>query len=99
MGTRAIITFKDADQTIHVYKHWDGNPENILELIDKSKALAWTLPRFEADEFAAAFVATAKTGSGDVRLLSGKAYPDMGQEYHYVVTLKIGRLDVKVKEV
>lgn len=66
MSTRCNVVVKDEYQSIQLYKHYDGYPENMLPLIQKSTALAWDLPRFEADDFAAAFVATAKTGSGDV---------------------------------
>ena len=54
MGTRAVYTFLDDRGTHHVYKHWDGYPEGRTSntfLSQRSKA--WSLPRFEADEFAA----------------------------------------------
>ena len=94
MATRAIYTFKDSDQSIHVYKHWDGYPECALKFIAKALPYAWELPRFEPDEFAAAFVAgNKKNRDGDVRLLDcGSNVPDVGQEYHYIVTVQGGRL-------
>lgn len=95
MATRAIYTFKDSDQTIHVYKHWDGYPESALKFIANALPFAWPMPRFEADDFAAAFVAANKPagGGGDVRLMDcGSSVPDVGQEYHYIVTVQGGRL-------
>lgn len=99
MGTRAVITVKDAENTFHIYKHWDGNPENILELLERARKLAWPAPRFEADEFAAAVVATLKDQPGDVRLVQGVKRPDLGQEYEYTVVLKGGKINVTAKAV
>jgi len=98
MGTRCLIKFKDEYNTFTVYKHWDGYPSNILPLIEKAKTKAWELPRFEADEFATAFISVAKPdkGGGDVRLCNNNA--DLGQEYIYTVSLKDNKLDVKVDE-
>lgn len=96
MGTRAVITFIDEDNTFHVYKHWDGNPENILRCIEEAKKFAWELPRFEADEFAAAFVgATKYPGGGDIRLTH--SYEDHGDlEYRYEVREVDGELEVLI---
>lgn len=89
MSTRAVYTFKDNDSTVHVYKHCDGYPKGAAVNIAAALPWAWQLPRFEADEFAAAFVAGCKTdpkinggkkpgdkyGGGDLRLLpSGSIY-------------------------
>lgn len=68
MSTRAMYTFTDQHDTIHVYKHFDGYPEGAAEFITAALALAWPLPRFEADDFAAAFVAANKDSGGNVRL-------------------------------
>src|SRR6185503_19184671 len=95
MGTRCIMTFADNDSEFYVYKHWEGDPETINELIEAAKSKAWPLPRFEADEFAAAFVAVAKTGEGDVRIAQDPAkFGDMGASYLYKVTCKNGKLSV-----
>lgn len=72
MSTRACYIFKDADgDTSTVYVHGDGYPSWAWRYFRDTIAsgLAWTLPRFEADEFAAAFVATVKTRPGSVRLI------------------------------
>ena len=60
MSTRAIYTFYDSANEVHVYKHHDGYPytgglhngETFegggLVWIKDAKAFAWDLPRFEA---------------------------------------------------
>lgn len=66
MSTRAIYTFHDDDDAYHVYKHHDGYPWPAavggFAHIRAALTLAWPLPRFEPDEFAAAFVAMSKMG-------------------------------------
>lgn len=65
MSTRAVYTFTDANkETFHVYKHHDGYPSGACEWIEAAKGRAWPLPRFEADEFGAAFVAANKPNDG-----------------------------------
>src|SRR4051794_36529103 len=64
MSTRALYTFicpGRKQDTFHVYKHHDGYPKGAAEAIANALPLAWQLPRFEADEFAAAFVAGNKS--------------------------------------
>lgn len=85
MSTRAVFSFKDQDGKFHVYKHHDGYPSGAVEAIGSALKNAWPLPRFEADEFAAAFVAANKTSPGGVRLTGGPAkHGDL--EYYYMVT-------------
>ena len=66
MSTRACYRFiSDEGPTgwpgpITVYKHSDGYPSGAAEWIEAAKEYAWPLPRFEHDEFAAAFVAANK---------------------------------------
>lgn len=61
MSTRALYTFRDQSNAWNVYKHHDGYPSGAAEIItDAIDYFAWTLPRFEADEFACAFIAAAK---------------------------------------
>jgi hypothetical protein len=94
MGTRAIYTFIDRHQRHTVYKHWDGYPYQACHFIADALALAWPLPRFEADEFAAAFVAANKKIAGDVRLTSS---PDrLGVTYAYEIRCLAGRLHVRI---
>lgn len=87
MSTRAIYTFYDSDNEIHVYKHHDGYPYckfpdqysfirsgegGGLVWINDAKGFAWDLPRFEADEFAASFVKANKSVGGGVRLIGNQ---------------------------
>lgn len=77
MSTNAIYFFDDTFQndrgTINicaVYKHYDNYPEGAASHIEAAKDYAWRLPRFEADEFASAFVAANKNkNGGEVRLI------------------------------
>lgn len=95
MSTRATYEFKDQHDSFTIYKHCDGYPEGGLQWIAKALPHAWPLPRFEADEFAAAFVAANKADGGDVRITTGRqAHGDT--EYHYVVTERDGKLFVQI---
>ena len=109
MSTRAIYTFSDEDTApIHVYKHHDGYPyasynsgrgeAGGLLWIKKAKELAWELPRFEADEFAAAFVAANKTEAGGCRLITTEhPWEYAGNpEYWYKIKSAVPALDVWV---
>ena len=98
MGTRAVYTFIDADVSFSVYKHWDGYPRSACRFIAKALPLAWPLPRFEADEFAAAFVAANKEEPGNVYLTSGPyAHGDLA--YSYEVSCREEQLHVRITEV
>ena len=98
MGTRAVYTFIDQDQCHSVYVHWDGYPRWACRFIAKALSLAWPLPRFEADEFAAAFVAANKQQPGNVRLTSGPdAHADLA--YTYAVSCRDGQLHVCITAV
>ncbi len=71
MGTRAIYKFRDGDDECYVYKHYDNYPQGAVHFIEAAKGFAWKLPRFEADEFASAFVAANKDkDGGGIRLVS-----------------------------
>ena len=69
MGTRAVYTFKSHGESFHVYKHWDNQPICAAGFISAACLKAWDLPRFEADEFSAGFIAANKEKPGDVRLI------------------------------
>ena len=62
MSTRALYTFRSGDgsEEHHVYVHSDGYPTGAADKIVSALEYAWPLPRYEADEFAAAFVAANK---------------------------------------
>ena len=97
MGTRAIYQFtdlEDTDDQCFVYKHYDNYPQGAVEFIENAKAYAWELPRFEADEFASAFVAANKNPKGgEVRLVNAR-FKDREEmleahdwcDYYYVIS-------------
>lgn len=98
MSTRAMYTIVgDDDERFNVYIHCDGYPSGALDHIKAALPLAWGLPRFEADEFAAAFVAGNKTGGGHVRLMHDgppKKVAPGDIEYRYEIICKNGGLFV-----
>lgn len=64
MSTRALYTFKGktAADTWNVYKHHDGNPSGAANVLKTAiDWFAWKAPRYEADEFAASFIAAGKS--------------------------------------
>ena len=89
MSTRAIYTFIEKGARFNVYKHYDGYPGGALCAIRAALPFAWPLPRYEACEMAAAFVAGSKTeGGGGVYLMPGGAPKTVAPsdiEYRYVV--------------
>ena len=63
MSTRALYSFigETAADSWNVYKHSDGYPTGAAETLQNAvKYFAWQLPRYEPDEFAAAFIAAGK---------------------------------------
>jgi hypothetical protein len=71
MSTRACYRFfpsngpNDWPGVVTVYKHSDGYPSGAAEAIEAALPYAWPLPRFEPDEFAAAFVRGNKKSTED----------------------------------
>ena len=97
MSTRAVYTFIDEDNHHHVYKHHDGYPSGAIEFILKALDKSWPLPRFEADEFAASFIAANKGSAGGVRLTTGpSAHGDLS--YRYEITVKEDKLYTRIFE-
>lgn len=107
MSTRAVYTFKGFGEEYHVYKHYDGYPSGAARWIGNALAFAWDPPRYEPDEFAAAFVAGNKTGGGDVRLMSSRRqacdvefgytiYPLANQQKEAFPSLNVGELLIDV---
>lgn len=93
MSTRACYSFTDEMGTFHVYKHHDGYPSGAAKAIQNALPLAWPLPRFEASDFGAAFVAGNKKGDypgGSVRLMQSGPIEDVAPEdiaYRYEIWL------------
>lgn len=84
MSTRAIYTFKGFGETHHVFKHHDGYLSGAADALNNALAYAWDMPRYEPDEFAAAFVAGNKQSPGGVRLAKTQtAFCDV--EFAYVI--------------
>ena len=98
MSTRCIITFKDDQLNSHsIYRHSDGYPDGphgVMASFEAAKPFAWMLPRFEADDFGAAYLAANKKGPGNYRLSNG---PDEHADiaYHYIVTCRDGDLHIE----
>ena len=97
MSTRGIYTFKAFGETFHVYKHSDNYPTGaqiaLAAVMEQGKA--WDLPRFEADEFAAGFVAANKDGGGNVRLAKSRTSA-CDVAYGYTVAQIKGKKDVQL---
>ncbi len=91
MSTRCVITVIEGEgateERYSIYRHSDGYPESkhgVLADLELALPMAWPLPRFEACDFAAAIVATMKTGGGGIYLTtSAAAHGDI--EYHYEI--------------
>jgi uncharacterized ubiquitin-like protein YukD len=106
MSTRGLYTFKDADGAYTVFKHWDNYPKSdsgygAYQFIKNALAYAWQLPRFEADEFAASFIAAnKKAGGGDLRLLPADATngDTLGVEFWYTVEADGQRLKISCRD-
>lgn len=103
MSTRACYTFKDNHETHHVYKHHDGYPSGAEQWIRAAIPFAWPLPRFEASEFGAAFIAANKrinerypkfSGGGCYLMASGsiETVAPNDIEYRYEVEMKLDTL-------
>jgi hypothetical protein len=83
MSTRAVITFADDGQQFHVYKHGDGQPAEIGKALEATLPYAWPLPRYEATDFAAAFIAANKQkhGGGIALTTHWTDHGDLGYRY------------------
>ena len=88
MSTRGMYEFVESSRESHcVYVHHDNYPTDAATKLIETLfgELHWGKKRYEADEFAAAFVAINKTQSGGVRLANKRnQYSDI--EYFYRVT-------------
>lgn len=103
MSTRSMLTFIGDDGIYNVYNHSDGYPSGIAEKLQNATKLAWELPRFESDEFAAAFVAANKEASGGIRFYpSGKnwkKFAGFDLDYRYEISRVDTSLHVKAYEI
>jgi hypothetical protein len=95
MGTRAVFTFfnKIELESYSVYKHWDGYPEGAADFLTKAIPFAWELPRYEACDFSAAFIAANKKSGGDVYMTTGSdAHSDLDYYYEIIPSSKNDQL-------
>lgn len=105
MGTRAIYIFEDEHEEVWAYKHYDNYPRGAADFIEDAKEYAWAFPRFEADEFAAAFVAANKNPKGgEVRLIHAlfKDRDEMLEahewnDYYYVISYQPHHRDLWIE--
>lgn len=100
MSTRAVFTFKESDpkETYHIYQHLDGDPKQALINIKKAGLLAFKLPRYQASDYSAAFVAATKTGGGNIYLTT--SFDDHGDlSYRYEITAVKGIIFIDAYQV
>lgn len=93
MSTRCNIIVEDGRSRIQIYRHSDGYPNSqhgVLATLEEVFEYAWTLPRFEADDFAAAIIAAWKQpGGGNIRIdgnPEGDELLHSDIEYLYTIT-------------
>jgi len=103
MSTRGLYTFTDSDgASFTVFKHWDNYPSGAYQFIQNALTKSWDLPRFEADEFAASFIAAnKKAGGGDLRLTNDATTnaDALGVEFHYFVTREGATLMIITRDI
>ncbi len=87
MATRATITVTDEHDSFDMYQHYDGYPDGehgVVRHIAMARQLAWSPPRFEAADFAAAIVAVLKNRDGSTYLTKdADAHTD--RAFHYQI--------------
>lgn len=107
MSTRGFYVFFDGERgrfklgDLNVYRHCDNYPSGAAEALNAAMAKAWELPRFEADEFAAAFIAANKDVAGGLRCFPSGPWQDVAPgdvEYIYFVTARSGKIHVTCAE-
>ena len=93
MGTRATITFMDNQDEFVIYQHWDGYPKDVEGNVRLAMQYAWELPRFQAGDFAAAYIRATKERGGNIYLTTCPS--DHGDlAYRYNVHTRGGGLAV-----
>jgi len=100
MSTRSTISVKDAYDTFYIYRHCDGYPQGeygVVNTLKEALPYAWTLPRFESMDFAAAIIRAWKDeGGGNIYFTRNHDF-HADTEYQYYITFKDGKLQLKVK--
>ena len=102
MSTRGVFTFSGDGEEYHVYVHHDCYPEGAAAHLSKAleSNMVWQLPRFEASEFAAGFVAATKTQPGGVTLMVDRDdYSDTQYCYMVYFNKNINALGLEVRAI
>ena len=108
MSTRGIYKFIEPRSAYYVYKHSDNYPSGAAVFIQNALKFSWELPRFEADEFSASFIADNKKEEGDVTLMHElrgdetsriASLREIGIEYLYEISCKDNNLHVKAIDI
>jgi hypothetical protein len=76
MSTKCNIIIRDNRLAIQLYRHSDGYPGGkygVVNDLRKVARFAWPLPRFEADDYAAAIVRAMKKPGGGSVYIDGEA--------------------------
>lgn len=97
MSTRAVITIKDDTDEFHIYQHCDGYPEGVLPNLHEALKYAWSLPRFEAMDFAAAYIRATKEHGGNIYCTKHwNHHGDLSYRYevYWSVTSKQPKVDI-----
>lgn len=91
MGTRATITFMDNSSEFTIYQHYDGYASYVEGSLRLATQYAWELPRFEAGDFACAYIRATKERGGTIYLTHSPG--DHGDlDYRYNVHLSNGQI-------
>ena len=74
MSTRCNLIIEDAFDRIQLYRHGDGYPNGscgVLATLEQALPYAWPIPRFEANDFAAATIRAWKNKGGGYVYIDG----------------------------
>jgi hypothetical protein len=93
MATRSNIIVQDDYKRVQIYRHCDGYPEGIIPDLAMALQYAWELPRFEADDFAAAIVRAWKQEGGGNIYIDGspKGFELVHGDTEYVYVVKFDK--------
>jgi len=101
MATRCTIKIYDKEEAFYIYRHYDGYPSGdsgVPATLDEVQRYAWSLPRFEAMDFAAAIVRAWKSGAGDIYFTRDHSY-HWDTEYQYNVTVRNQQIHLQIDKV
>ena len=94
MSTRSNLIIEDDYNRIQLYRHADGYPNGqygVLAEPEEAISCAWSFPRFEASDFAAAIVRAWKSGAGNVYIDgSPTAWELIHDDTEWVYVIKAG---------